>query len=63
MVTYVFGHLTGNGELVAIGFMSGIVAYSSIAVLGGLINRKVRRWIGMPAEYLAQAMFRRDAGL
>jgi hypothetical protein len=63
VVTYVFGHLTGSGELVAIGFMSGITAYSSIAVLGGLVNRKLRRRVGMPAEYLAQAMFRRDAGL
>ena len=30
VVTYVFDHLTGAGEIVAIGFMSGIMAYSSI---------------------------------
>jgi hypothetical protein len=52
-----------GGEIVAIGFMSGILAYRSIAMPAGLINRKVRRWIEMPAEYLAQTMFRRDAGL
>ena len=63
VTAYVFGYLTGNGELVAIGFLSGMTAYSSIAVLGGVVNRKVRRWVGMPPEYLAQAMFRRDAGL
>jgi hypothetical protein len=30
VVTYVFDHLTGAGEIVAIGFISGIIAYSSI---------------------------------
>jgi hypothetical protein len=38
--------------------------YNEKARVEGQIGRwKVRRWVGMPAEYLAQAMFRRDAGL
>jgi hypothetical protein len=49
--------------LIAMSFLAGMLSYHSIAVLGGWVNRRIRRWAGMPAEYLAQAMFRRDAGL
>ena len=63
LVSVLLGNIAGDGHLAFIGFLAGSASYASFAVLGGWGNRKLRRWFGLPPEFLAQAMFRRDVDL
>jgi hypothetical protein len=60
------GTLTDASALAAwvpITYMWGLITYYVVAAFGGPINRRIRRWTGMPAEVLAHQEFGRNTGI